>query len=191
MFLVEKINNLLVGIHYENELIEIIKKIDVKVFFTKVQESIEEKINEIDKIEFKKFLRELDDWIAQDNDLTSQTKKKTCKISLNNDLKTNLLSSIKPLNGYDSPTSLWVHSNNHTRWDDDSECFTVIAHDKEGNVVEVTEGWTPDQIKEIPTNECIALENKFIDTHVSVYHATTKTSYALDLFYRELKNLSL
>ncbi len=190
MFTVEKFNNLLVQINYGKERIKLIHISHLKFFFNNMQQIIEGQSNEHDKNDFTLFLKMLDDWIIKFNQINEQANIKACKLFLKNEnLIMHLLSQVKAQIHYVSPTALWIHSENHTRWDNDCENFTIIGHDKNGNIVEVSDGWKPEHIRKIPTNECIALENQYINTHVSVYHATKKASYALDIFCRELKVL--
>ncbi len=49
--------------------------------------------------------------------------------------------------------------------------------------------WTMQDREAMPTQACIEQEVAYLHTHVSVYHATTKFSYVLDLFCRELRGL--
>ncbi|MFJ1267717.1 SidE phosphodiesterase domain-containing protein [Legionella lytica] len=70
-----------------------------------------------------------------------------------------------------SPTELWFSEPIHS-----TEVLDYI-------------GWNEEARKKMPTEACTEQENRHLATHVSVYHATTKFSYALDLFCRELKGL--
>lgn len=114
--------------------------------------------------------------------------------------------------GFTSATALWIESDEHTYSTEESA--SSLKKEKESKPDEVTpfqrsttgkfliwghsdtkkiltkDSWTPQSIQAIPTRACIEEEHQLSETHVSIYHATTKASYALDLFCRELKKLS-
>ncbi|MDR3501787.1 MAG: SidE phosphodiesterase domain-containing protein [Legionella sp.] len=70
-----------------------------------------------------------------------------------------------------SPTALWLNTASHS-----PEALGIM-------------GWTAEQAEAMPTVACMQKEVACLTTHVSAYHATTKSSYALDLFCRELRGL--
>lgn len=88
-----------------------------------------------------------------------------------------------------APTSSWIASSEHTKPIENG--FLIKAHDKTGNEsFNVADGWTEEQIATLPIEACIEKEKDNLKTHVTVYHATTKASYAVDLFCRKLKVLA-
>ncbi|RUR19635.1 hypothetical protein ELY21_03290 [Legionella sp. km535] len=92
--------------------------------------------------------------------------------------------------GFKSPTQLWIEHEHHTQPDINSGGFLLKAHNKHGQDTAYVEGWNRKSIDLIPTEQCIDVERQYLDTHVSVYHSTTKASYALDLFCRKLAELN-
>ncbi|MFC7782589.1 SidE phosphodiesterase domain-containing protein [Legionella taurinensis] len=114
--------------------------------------------------------------------------------------------------GFTSATALWIESDEHTYSTEDGTSslkkekesvqeertpfqrsttghFLIWGH-SDTNKILMKDSWTPQSIQAIPTKPCIEEELQLAETHVSIYHATTKASYALDLFCRELKRLS-
>ena len=91
--------------------------------------------------------------------------------------------------GFIPPTQLWIEDEHHTESDKNGS-FVLKAHNKKGEDIEYVEGWDRNSIDMIPTDKCIKLEKQYLSTHVSVYHSTTKASYALDLFCRKLIELT-
>ncbi|MBL7479277.1 SidE phosphodiesterase domain-containing protein [Legionella bononiensis] len=87
------------------------------------------------------------------------------------------------------PTQLWIEDEHHTEFDKKSGSFLLKAHDKKGQNIKYADGWDRKSIDMIPTDKCIDIEREYLNTHVSVYHSTTKASYALDLFCRKLIQL--
>jgi hypothetical protein len=69
------------------------------------------------------------------------------------------------------PTEIWFNAPNHSQQTLENK------------------GWAAEEIEAMPTVACMEQETEHLTTHVSVYHATTKSSYALDLFCRELRGL--
>ncbi|KTD50840.1 SidE phosphodiesterase domain-containing protein [Legionella quateirensis] len=92
--------------------------------------------------------------------------------------------------GFIPPTQLWIQHEHHTQFNKTSGSFVLKAHNKQGQDIDYVEGWDRKSIDMIPTARCINLEQQHLDTHVSVYHSTTKASYALDLFCRKLTQLT-
>ncbi len=99
---------------------------------------------------------------------------------------------------YQSPTKLWFTSGRHTMERDGKTI--IIGHEKvqiqnhsgetksDYNVFEPTDGWTEEQMQTVPTDAYIEKEREYLDTHVSVCHATQKSNYALDLFCQALSS---
>lgn len=114
---------------------------------------------------------------------------------------------------FTSVTALWIESDEHTYSSGKSELsffttgqeapsddnmphqskgrgnFLIWGHAGKEKII-LKDSWTHEAIGAIPTYACIEEEQRLSETHVSVYHATTKASYALDLLCRELKRLS-
>ena len=90
---------------------------------------------------------------------------------------------------FEAPTKIWIKSEEHAQYIN-KEKFIIKAHDEHGAHTEVQSGWTEEEMSAIPTKQCIQIEKQYIRSHVSVYHATTKASYAMDLLCRQLKMLS-
>lgn len=88
---------------------------------------------------------------------------------------------------FTSPTERWIKSEEHAVYDNGLKA--IKAHNSQGLHIEVNEGWTEQQLKSIPLEQCIEQEKEYLSTHVSLYHATKKMNYALDLFCRYIQEL--
>lgn len=107
--------------------------------------------------------------------------------SANNPLrKLGELTTIRPicLPGFISPTKAWFEDAEHVYKKEEQEY--IWGHINGTEQVKPEEGWKPEQMNAIPTKACIEQEIKYTNTYVTVYHATKRESYALDLLCRTL-----
>jgi hypothetical protein len=89
---------------------------------------------------------------------------------------------------YTAPTQLWVDSDAHTFRDPLANARWIKAYDSvTRREISVGDHWTQRQMSVIPTELCISLEQEHAQDYVTVYHATTRSSYFLDLLCRKLK----
>lgn len=96
------------------------------------------------------------------------------------------LLSIRPqcLPAWASPTALWLASDEHVYFENNER--RIWGHNLDGEQVKTKEGWTAVAQRAIPSEACIKQEQEYQQGHVSVYHATKRANYALDLLCRGL-----
>ncbi|WP_367607806.1 SidE phosphodiesterase domain-containing protein [Legionella sp. W05-934-2] len=123
------------------------------------------------------------------HDASEQIGNTALMVSTSNDVvgTCNVLNAIRPslYPASQSPTNMWFQSSEHVYRDTESN-IRIWGHSEEGVKVTPKLSWGIEEINTVPTGKCIKHESDHMKDFVSVYHATTKASRALELFCKAL-----